>query len=89
MLAKTSLSVTFCRQLQTFADCFKFRNKVGLDVAIEALRDGLVFSPETIKAKQIKEDAGYQGIRLRIEFRLENARLTLQIDSVESIPEER
>ncbi len=26
---------------KTIADCFKFRNKVGLDVAIEALRDGL------------------------------------------------
>ena len=24
---------------KTVADCFKFRNKVGLDVAIEALRD--------------------------------------------------
>ncbi|MFO0893025.1 MAG: type IV toxin-antitoxin system AbiEi family antitoxin domain-containing protein [Isosphaeraceae bacterium] len=26
---------------KTVADCFKFRNKVGLDVAIEALREGL------------------------------------------------
>ena len=26
---------------KTIADCFKFRNKVGLDVAIEALREGL------------------------------------------------
>jgi predicted transcriptional regulator of viral defense system len=26
---------------RTVADCFKFRNKVGLDVAIEALRDCL------------------------------------------------
>jgi len=25
---------------KTIADCFKFRNKIGLDVAIEALRDG-------------------------------------------------
>jgi len=24
---------------KTIADCFKFRNKVGLDVAIEALKD--------------------------------------------------
>jgi predicted nucleotidyltransferase component of viral defense system len=42
--------------------------------------DGLVFSPTTIQAEQIKEDAEYQGIRLRIECRLENARLALQID---------
>jgi predicted transcriptional regulator of viral defense system len=26
---------------KTVVDCFKFRNKVGLDVALEALRDGL------------------------------------------------
>ena len=25
---------------KTGADCFKFRNKIGLDVALEALRDG-------------------------------------------------
>ena len=25
---------------RTVADCFKFRNKIGLDVALEALRDG-------------------------------------------------
>ena len=42
--------------------------------------DGLMFSPETIKVRQIKEDAEYQAIHLRIECRLENARLTLQID---------
>ena len=26
---------------KTVADCFKFRNRIGLDVAIEALRDGV------------------------------------------------
>jgi predicted transcriptional regulator of viral defense system len=26
-------------QAKTVADCFKFRNKIGLDVAVEALRD--------------------------------------------------
>ncbi len=26
---------------KTVADCFKFRNKIGVDVAIEALRDYL------------------------------------------------
>ena len=25
---------------KTIADCFKFRNKIGLDVALEALREG-------------------------------------------------
>lgn len=27
---------------KTVADCFKYRNKIGLDVALEALRDGWV-----------------------------------------------
>lgn len=42
--------------------------------------DGIVFSVETILAEQIKKDDEYQGIRLRIECRLENARLALQVD---------
>jgi hypothetical protein len=25
---------------KTLADCFKYRNKIGLDVALEALREG-------------------------------------------------
>lgn len=36
---------------KTIADCFKFRNKIGLDVAIEALRDYRKrrnFDPETL-----------------------------------------
>jgi len=26
---------------KTIADCFKFRNQIGLDIAIEALKDGI------------------------------------------------
>jgi hypothetical protein len=33
---------------KTVADCFKHRNKIGLDVAIEALRDCLVQRKATI-----------------------------------------
>lgn len=35
---------------KTVADCFKFRNRLGLDVALEALREGL-------RAKRVKRDA--------------------------------
>lgn len=42
--------------------------------------DGLVFLANAIRAEQIKEDDEYQGIRLRIDARLGNARLPLQID---------
>src|ERR1700731_2524241 len=33
---------------KTVADCFKFRNKIGLDVAIEALRDSLQQKKATV-----------------------------------------
>jgi hypothetical protein len=32
------VSVKIYNSARTVADCFKFRNKIGLDVAIEALR---------------------------------------------------
>lgn len=41
---------------KTVADCFKFRNKVGLDVALEALREGL-------RAKRINRDSVWTAAR--------------------------
>ncbi|MBB4226149.1 putative transcriptional regulator of viral defense system [Variovorax guangxiensis] len=35
---------------KTIADCFKFRNKIGLDVALEALRDGRAQRKMTVDA---------------------------------------
>lgn len=34
------VSVPVFNAAKTVADCFKYRNKIGLDVALEALRDG-------------------------------------------------
>ncbi len=34
------VSVSVFNASKTVADCFKYRNKIGLDVALEALRDG-------------------------------------------------
>lgn len=42
--------------------------------------DGLIFLTDGIQAAPIKEDDIYQGIRLKIEARLENARIALQVD---------
>jgi predicted transcriptional regulator of viral defense system len=33
---------------KTVADCFKFRNKIGLDIAIEALKDCLRLKKATV-----------------------------------------
>jgi predicted transcriptional regulator of viral defense system len=35
------ISVRIYSAAKTVADCFKYRNKIGLDVALEALKDGL------------------------------------------------
>ena len=37
---------------KTVADCFKYRNKVGLDVALEALPEALQLKPITINSKR-------------------------------------
>ena len=34
------LDVPVFNAAKTIADCFKYRNKIGLDVALEALREG-------------------------------------------------
>lgn len=39
-LSVDGVSVPVFNVAKTIADCFKFRNKIGLDVALEALRDG-------------------------------------------------
>lgn len=36
-----NIPVKITNPARTVADCFKYRNKIGLDVAIEALKDGL------------------------------------------------
>lgn len=42
--------------------------------------DGLTFLANTVRAEQIKEEDEYQGLRVRFEARLGNARVPVQID---------
>ncbi len=42
--------------------------------------DGLSFDPETVTGHKIKEDADYEGGRVRLEGRLDNARVPMQLD---------
>jgi len=61
----------------------------SLDVIVAAMQDacksevendGMVFDPESVIAVRITEDAEYQGVRVRIQGNLGNARISLQID---------
>ena len=42
--------------------------------------DGLVFDPDSVDARTIKEDADYEGVRVRFRSLLGKARITMQID---------
>ena len=42
--------------------------------------DGVVFDPESVRATRIAEGANYQGVRIRLQASLGNARVTQQLD---------
>jgi len=48
--------------------------------AIDSVDDGLKFDPQTVKAQRIKEDADYEGVRIRFRGQLGNARIHMQVD---------
>ena len=50
-LGQTSVTVPITSPAKTVADCFKFRNRVGLDLAMEALGDN--FAPQAGDARRI------------------------------------
>ena len=54
---------------------------VAKDVCVQKVEpDGLVFHPETVKASSIAQDANYQGVRVRLQASLGNAKVTQQLD---------
>ncbi len=54
-------------------------NQIANIIAIDT-DDGLLFDPATIRGEIIKEDADYEGVRVRFIGYLGNARVTMQID---------
>jgi len=48
-------------------------------ISVEA-DDGLIFDSATIRGERIKEDADYEGVRVRFTGTLDNARVNMQID---------
>lgn len=49
-------------------------------IAVLPADDGILFDPPSVKAEVIREDAEYEGIRVRLGASLEQARIRLQID---------
>ncbi len=53
-----------------------FRGVVEQDV----IDDGLEFVTSSVRSEPIRQDQEYQGLRMRLEARLGNARISLQVD---------
>ncbi len=47
---------------------------------IDSPDDDLVFDPDTVKSRRIKEDADYAGVRTRLRGQLGNGQVVMQID---------
>ena len=55
--------------------------KIFSDVCSEKVEDdGLMFLPDTIRVERIRDDEAYEGVRVRVEARLGDVRVPLQID---------
>jgi predicted transcriptional regulator of viral defense system len=52
---------------KTVADCFKYRNKVGLDIAIEALKEGLRRDPVSRQRHTTREEIRHYARICRVE----------------------
>lgn len=50
------------------------------EICIITVDDGMVFDPTSITVEEIREDARYGGLRVRLRGKLGNARSTLQLD---------
>jgi hypothetical protein len=50
------------------------------EICAEAVDDGIVFDLEAIRSEKIREDAEYEGVRVRVPASLDGARVLLQVD---------
>src|SRR5204862_8164682 len=48
--------------------------------AVKVVDDALVFLPESVGAEAIREDAAYQGVRVKLQARLAKIKIPLQVD---------
>jgi hypothetical protein len=50
------------------------------EICAQSVDDGIVFDLEGIRSEKIREDAEYEGVRVRVPASLDGARVLLQID---------
>ena len=58
----------------------RFKELIRELCAMRVVEDGLVFAADSVEAEEIREDAAYQGVRVKLVTRLDTARIPLQVD---------
>jgi len=75
---RTTLDIDFSAR---FDNQIASIEKVVKDVCkVPVISDGLIFDPGTVKGQKIKEDADYEGVRVKFRGFLERTRVSMQID---------
>jgi len=75
---RTTLDIDFSAR---FDNQITSIEKVIRDVCkVPVIVDGLMFDPKTVKGRKIKEDADYEGVRVKFRGFLERSRIAMQID---------
>lgn len=75
---RTTLDIDF---LARFDNQIESIEKVIKDICnMIVASDGIVFDPQTVRGRRIKEDADYEGVRVKFTGFLERARIPMQID---------
>jgi hypothetical protein len=77
-LARATKDIDFLGRLDNSLD--NLERVVREACAANVEPDGMVFDPATVKTERIKEDADYEGVRVRFVGLLGKARVAMQVD---------
>jgi len=75
---RTTLDIDFLARYDNQVTSIETVMKDVCGVAVEP--DGLIFDAKTVQGRKIKEDADYEGVRIKFIGLLERSRISMQID---------
>ena len=76
--SRPTMDIDLLGRIDNSLDAIAAAMKDACGMVVEA--DGMFFDAETVTAARITEDAEYEGVRVRVQGGLGNARVSLQID---------
>ncbi len=75
---RTTLDIDFLARYEN--QIAKIESVIKDVCAVLVVADGLVFDPKTVIGRRIKEDADYEGVRIKFTGFLERSRISMQVD---------